>query len=111
MRATVWRVKNRRGRRYANSINMVCPRQCGVCSHGERPIMTPLIEPAKFAIRSDGVLYSLKFGDVYLNGNGLPERWRARRVFTIVETGFGLGLNFISTWALWRNDPARCNRL
>ncbi|CCD28865.1 tRNA 5-methylaminomethyl-2-thiouridine biosynthesis bifunctional protein mnmC [Candidatus Glomeribacter gigasporarum BEG34] len=87
--------------------------------------MTPLIEPAKFAIRSDGVLYSLKFGDVYhsaagcfgqtrhvfLNGNGLPERWRARRVFTIVETGFGLGLNFISTWALWRNDPARCNRL
>src|SRR5260363_406543 len=99
MRATVWRVKNRRGRRYANSINMVCPRQCGVCSHGERPIMTPLIEPAKFAIRSDGDLYSLKFGDVYHSAAGCFGQ--TRHVF----------LNGISTWALWRNDPARCNRL
>ncbi len=48
---------------------------------------------------------------VFLRGNGLPERWRGRERFTILETGFGLGLNFLATWQAWRNDPARCRRL
>ena len=48
---------------------------------------------------------------VFLAGNGLPDRWRGRARFTIVETGFGLGNNFLATWAAWRNDPARCERL
>ncbi len=29
----------------------------------------------------------------------------------ILETGFGLGLNFLATWAAWRRDAARCARL
>ncbi len=48
---------------------------------------------------------------VFLQGNGLPARWAARRCFTILETGFGLGNNFLATWDAWRRDPARCGRL
>jgi tRNA 5-methylaminomethyl-2-thiouridine biosynthesis bifunctional protein len=48
---------------------------------------------------------------VFLAGNGLPERWRGRARFTILETGFGLGNNFLATWAAWRDDAERCERL
>ena len=48
---------------------------------------------------------------VFLAGNGLPERWRGRERFTVLETGFGLGNNFLATWAAWRDDSARCQRL
>lgn len=84
----------------------------------------PLV-PARLAFAADGTPYSEAFGDVYhsadggtaqarqvfLHGNGLPERWRGRRIFTILETGFGFGLNFLSSWRAWREDPARCGRL
>ncbi len=73
----------------------------------------------------DGVPYAEAFGDVYhsadgglaqarhvfLNGNGLPERWCGRERFTILETGFGLGLNFLATWTAWREDAARSLQL
>jgi tRNA 5-methylaminomethyl-2-thiouridine biosynthesis bifunctional protein len=73
----------------------------------------------------DGVPYADAYGDVYhsadggleqarhvfLAGNGLPERWRLRRSFTILETGFGLGLNFLATWQAWRDDPRRSAQL
>jgi tRNA 5-methylaminomethyl-2-thiouridine biosynthesis bifunctional protein len=48
---------------------------------------------------------------VFLAGTGLPGRWRGRARFTILETGFGLGLNFLAAWQAWRDDPARCARL
>jgi tRNA 5-methylaminomethyl-2-thiouridine biosynthesis bifunctional protein len=48
---------------------------------------------------------------VFLQGNGLPGRWRGRRRFTVLETGFGFGLSFLATWQAWREDPARCGRL
>ncbi|HEY1608519.1 MAG TPA: bifunctional tRNA (5-methylaminomethyl-2-thiouridine)(34)-methyltransferase MnmD/FAD-dependent 5-carboxymethylaminomethyl-2-thiouridine(34) oxidoreductase MnmC [Paraburkholderia sp.] len=87
--------------------------------------MTTTLIPAKFAFRDDGALFSLIYGDVYhsasgafaqaehvfLRGNGLPERWRGTRVFTVMETGFGLGVNFLATWSAWRDDPARGERL
>lgn len=47
----------------------------------------------------------------FLGGNGLPGAWQGKRAFTIVETGFGQGLNFLATWAAWRDDPQRCARL
>ena len=64
----------------------------------------------------DGVPVSTRFDDVYfsrdgglaesahvfLAGAGLPEAWAGRRRFTIAETGFGTGLNFLATWELWR---------
>ncbi|HNJ77013.1 MAG TPA: bifunctional tRNA (5-methylaminomethyl-2-thiouridine)(34)-methyltransferase MnmD/FAD-dependent 5-carboxymethylaminomethyl-2-thiouridine(34) oxidoreductase MnmC [Azospira sp.] len=84
-----------------------------------------MIEPAKLSFSSDGTPYSETYGDVYhaaagglgqarhvfLAGNGLPQRWRERERFVVIETGFGLGLNFLATWAAWQADPQRCQRL
>ena len=84
----------------------------------------PLV-PAELAFAPDGTPYSATYGDVYhsaaggpaqarhvfLAGNGLPGRWAGRRAFTLLETGFGFGLNFLATWAAWRADPLRCERL
>ncbi|WP_028794319.1 bifunctional tRNA (5-methylaminomethyl-2-thiouridine)(34)-methyltransferase MnmD/FAD-dependent 5-carboxymethylaminomethyl-2-thiouridine(34) oxidoreductase MnmC [Thalassobaculum salexigens] len=70
----------------------------------------------------DGVPVSTRFDDVYfsredglaetahvfLRGCGLPDAWRGGlgtvtpRLFTVAETGFGTGLNFLATWQLWR---------
>jgi tRNA 5-methylaminomethyl-2-thiouridine biosynthesis bifunctional protein len=87
---------------------------------------TEPIVPARIDFgRDDGVPWAPDFGDVYhpregvaaqargvfLQGNGLPGRWQGRERFTIVETGFGLGHNFLATWAAWRDDPSRCTRL
>ena len=83
------------------------------------------IQPATPAIGADGTPWSEQYGDVYhshdgglgqaqhvfLAGNGLPERWQGRARFVIVETGFGLGLNFLATWAAWRGDATRSARL
>jgi len=80
---------------------------------------------AGLARDANGVAYSEHFGDVYhstqgglaqsrhvfLGGNGLPGAWRGREAFTILETGFGLGLNFLAAWDAWRADPARPARL
>ena len=48
---------------------------------------------------------------VFLGGNGLPRRWQGRERFTVLETGFGLGNNFLATWAAWRADERRPARL
>ena len=48
---------------------------------------------------------------VFLAGNDLPARWQSRDAFTVLETGFGLGNNFLATWAAWRADPLRSARL
>lgn len=83
------------------------------------------LAPAVLAFDAAGTPFSSVFGDVYhsadsgpgqsrhvfLGGNDLPEKWAGKRVFTIVETGFGLGLNFLATWDAWRADPARAERL
>ena len=85
--------------------------------------MIPLV-PARLAFDVGGVPYSEVYGDVYhsadggpaqarhvfLAGNTLPERWRGRESFTVVETGFGLGFNFLVTCAAFLEDaraPAR----
>jgi tRNA 5-methylaminomethyl-2-thiouridine biosynthesis bifunctional protein len=45
--------------------------------------------------------------DVFMAGCGLPEAWRSKPQWSILETGFGLGLNFLVTWQAWKNDPLR----
>ncbi|MBP6535397.1 MAG: FAD-dependent 5-carboxymethylaminomethyl-2-thiouridine(34) oxidoreductase MnmC [Xylophilus sp.] len=45
--------------------------------------------------------------DVFLHGCGLPAAWAGAPQWRILETGFGLGLNFLVTWAAWKADPAR----
>lgn len=83
------------------------------------------MEPATPAFDAAGTPCSPEYGDVYhsadsgpgqarhvfLGGNELPARWGGARTFTVLETGFGMGLNFLSTWAAWRDDPARPERL
>ena len=83
------------------------------------------ILPARLERSPEGLLYSSGFGDfyhsrddalgqaraVFLAGNGLPQRWQGRERFTILETGFGAGLNFLATWAAWREDARRSARL
>ncbi len=41
--------------------------------------------------------------NVFLGGNALPERWLNQPAFQILETGFGIGLNFLVTWNAWRH--------
>ncbi|WP_423455374.1 FAD-dependent 5-carboxymethylaminomethyl-2-thiouridine(34) oxidoreductase MnmC [Ottowia sp. VDI28] len=84
--------------------------------------------------RDDGMPASPRFDDVYrsrgtagdaglaqarhvfLGGCGLlageqPAAWADAPCWQILETGFGLGLNFLATWHAWRADPARPQRL
>lgn len=44
---------------------------------------------------------------VFLSGSGLPERWAGRDAFTVAETGFGTGLNFLALWELWLKSQRR----
>lgn len=48
---------------------------------------------------------------VFLKGNNLPARWQTREIFTICETGFGTGLNFLMAWQAFENEPGQCKRL
>lgn len=38
---------------------------------------------------------------VFIKGNALPQAWEGKTQFTICETGFGTGLNFLSAWKLF----------
>lgn len=41
---------------------------------------------------------------VFLEGCGLPAAWAGQQRFTVAETGFGTGLNFLALWQLWRDE-------
>ena len=83
------------------------------------------VPTARLERASDGTPFSPHFQDVYhssqggiaqsrhvfLAGNRLPERWQSREHFVILETGFGLGVNFLTAWDAWRKDPKRPSRL
>ncbi len=70
----------------------------------------------------DGALYSAEYGDIYhsvdgaidearhvfIAGNGLSRRWQKAAAFTIVETGFGCGLNFLATWDALKRSGTAC---
>ena len=76
--------------------------------------------------RGDGTPTSPRFGDIYRGAGGLaqarhvflrgcgllpegdaPAAWADAARWAVLETGFGLGLNFLATWRAWRQDPAR----
>jgi len=75
----------------------------------------------------DGKPHSRQFGDVYfssdsgmdetehvfLTHNQLQQRWQALKPshFTIAETGFGTGLNFLCAWWLWNECAPSAARL
>jgi tRNA 5-methylaminomethyl-2-thiouridine biosynthesis bifunctional protein len=92
---------------------------------------TPDTGPATLRWDDDGQPLSSIYGDfyfsrydglaesryVFLDGNDLPKRFNAlssdntQRTFTIAETGFGSGLNFLASWQLWREHPRGNHRL
>ena len=69
----------------------------------------------------DGTPRSPRFGDIYrtstggleqarhvfLGGCELPAAWAGQPQWRILETGFGLGLNFLASWRAWKDDPQR----
>ncbi len=83
------------------------------------------LQPARLEFKPDGTPYAAAYDDIYhtahggpaqarhvfLGGNDLPARWQGRDRFVILETGFGLGLNFLAAWQAWRADAQRCRRL
>lgn len=87
--------------------------------------MTPgPIIPAAPSFR-DGAAFSETYGDTYwsldggldetrhvfLSGNDLPARWQACNRFTLLETGFGTGLNFLCAWQRFRERAPAGARL
>ena len=84
--------------------------------------------------QADGTPFSPRFGDIYRSSSGLAQArrvflqgcgllagpgsvapgvalWTDARRWSVLETGFGLGLNFLATWQAWQNDPHRPHRL
>ena len=82
---------------------------------------TAAVRPARIRWNADGTAQSPDLPDadigraaalaqarrVFLGGNQLPARWSGRDHFTVLDTGFGLGDNFIATWDAWKRDAAR----
>lgn len=87
---------------------------------------------AKVHFTAQGTPYAEAFADVYfsdagglaetdyvfLQQNGLPQRWQTHTAdtFHIVETGFGTGANFLVTWQCFcqfkqQHPDAQCQRL
>ena len=76
----------------------------------------PPLQTAELRLIDGGVPYSSQFDDIYhstdggleqarqvfLAGNELPARWKPGSSFRLLETGFGLGLNFLATWQAWQ---------
>ena len=69
----------------------------------------------------DGTPYSPRYGDryrselgglaqsreVFLRGCDLPGAWAGQPQWCVLETGFGLGLNFLVTWQAWKINAQR----
>ncbi len=72
-----------------------------------------------FSIKYDDVYHSFASGieqsrHVFIEGNDLIHRWQlleAQALFTIAETGFGTGLNFLLSWSLWERHAPKTSCL
>ena len=88
--------------------------------------MPRLLTPPEIDWREDGTPVARAHDDVYftagdglaesravfLTGCGLPDAWQGRDVFTVAETGFGTGLNFLALWQMWETHrPSPTARL
>lgn len=64
---------------------------------GDLPVSSRFDDP--YYSRADGWAESRH---VFLDGNGLTERFSSAETFRIAELGFGTGLNVLAAWELWR---------
>jgi tRNA 5-methylaminomethyl-2-thiouridine biosynthesis bifunctional protein len=83
------------------------------------------MQSPELEIDATGVVRSKRFDDiyassagayaqaqhVYVQGVALPGRWQGSDRHTILELGFGLGVNFLSTYISWLNDDHRSTSL
>ncbi|MEY8877244.1 MAG: MnmC family methyltransferase, partial [Leptothrix sp. (in: b-proteobacteria)] len=82
------------------------------------------ITPARLDLDADGLAragvddtHALRAGahaqprPDFLAANDLPARWAGAARHVILATAFGAGHAFLATWAAWRADPQRCERL
>ena len=83
------------------------------------------LQPAQWRCDEEGHLYAPAFGDTYasrsgawgqaddvfIKGSGVAQRWQTQRCVRLLETGFGLGVNFLATWDSLRasSSNARLN--
>jgi tRNA 5-methylaminomethyl-2-thiouridine biosynthesis bifunctional protein len=84
------------------------------------------IVPAELTLDGNGIPFAAAYDDsyhtaaggleqarhVFLAGNDLlgeNSRWQGRH-FVILETGFGLGLNFLCTWQAWKAAPSQAGQ-
>ncbi len=90
------------------------------------PYRLLMIQPAHIQF-SDGVAFSEDFNDyyfskqsgieetryVFLENSQLSKRWHTLKNhhFSICETGFGTGLNFLCTWDLWLKNSRAHDQL
>ncbi|MFT4057981.1 MAG: bifunctional tRNA (5-methylaminomethyl-2-thiouridine)(34)-methyltransferase MnmD/FAD-dependent 5-carboxymethylaminomethyl-2-thiouridine(34) oxidoreductase MnmC [Legionella sp.] len=91
--------------------------------------MSKFFVPIKTAALSwhDELPFSLEYNDIYhstqngieqsryvfVDGNNLIPRWQAltQETFTLGETGFGMGLNFLLAWKLWEEHAPQSSCL
>lgn len=77
------------------------------------------LQAAQWEGSEDGRIFAPGFGDVYATRSGawgqarsvfiegcdLPQRWQRGECVRLLETGFGLGVNFLATWAALDASP------
>ena len=77
------------------------------------------LQAAQWEGSEDGRIFAPGFGDVYATRSGawgqaravfiegcdLPRRWQQDECVRLLETGFGLGVNFLATWAALDAGP------
>lgn len=87
--------------------------------------MTSATLPAESVDWQTALPFSPRYGDryhsssgaraqtehVFLGGCGLPQLWQQQPEWRMLETGFGLGLSFLSVWAAWLACEQRPRRL
>ncbi len=110
--------------RFASEADSLSPFYAGATDSRRDSLMnSEPIQPAHWQGSDDGRIYAPDFGDVYASRSGawgqahavfidgceLPQRWRQGGCLRLLETGFGLGVNFLATWARLRAEgaPAR----
>ncbi|MCF6318158.1 MAG: bifunctional tRNA (5-methylaminomethyl-2-thiouridine)(34)-methyltransferase MnmD/FAD-dependent 5-carboxymethylaminomethyl-2-thiouridine(34) oxidoreductase MnmC [Proteobacteria bacterium] len=89
------------------------------------PFPIKQINSLNLTFDESGSAYSENFNDIYfqsgmgleekehvfLKGNQLPRNWQDKDLFCIAETGFGIGINFLSTLQLWNNTRQASQQL
>ncbi len=82
----------------------------------QRMMSSQPLQPAQWEGDDDGRIFAPGFGDVYatragawgqasavfIEGCELTQRWQRGECLRLLETGFGLGVNFLATWAAFR---------